>query len=59
MKYRKRYVTEGILIKQLSNDFLLSEYLFVVIDEAHERTINTDLLLGILKEVYIYGNIGR
>nr|BAS01469.1 splicing factor Prp43 [Lotharella vacuolata] len=36
---------------QLSTDFLLNEYISVVIDEAHERTINTDILLGVAKEV--------
>ncbi|AIB10006.1 splicing factor Prp43 (nucleomorph) [Lotharella oceanica] len=51
MDTKIKYVTEGILIKQLSADFLIKEYSYIIIDEAHERTINTDILLGILKEV--------
>ena len=44
-----KYCTEGVLANELESDPLLTRYAFVVVDEAHERTTNTDLLLGALK----------
>ena len=38
-------------IEQMTSDYLLSEYSVIIIDEAHERKINTDLLLGLLSKV--------
>nr|BAS01547.1 splicing factor PRP22 [Lotharella vacuolata] len=46
-----KYVTDGLLIKDSFSDPLLSAYFCIILDEAHERTINTDLLLGICKKV--------
>lgn len=43
-------VTEAVLVKHLSEDPFLEKYNLVVIDEYHERTINTDLNLALLKE---------
>lgn len=45
------YQTEQVLLNELLRDPLLSKYGAVVMDEAHERTIDQDLLLGFLKEV--------
>lgn len=50
-KTRLAYMTEGILLRKLSVDRNLSEYACVVIDEAHERTVDLDLLLALLKKV--------
>lgn len=47
---RLEVVTEAILIRQLQNDPLLENYNVVVLDEFHERSINTDLALAFLKE---------
>lgn len=42
-------MTEGILIKQIYGDPLLSQYNVVIIDEVHERHLNCDFLLGVIK----------
>ena len=41
-----KFMTDGILLRELQSDFLLSKYCVVVIDEAHERSVNTDILIG-------------
>lgn len=45
------YATDGILIERMKSDKLLKLVRTVIIDEAHERTQSTDLLLGLLKEI--------
>ena len=39
-------MTGGILLRELPEDFLVPNYCSIIIDEAHERSLNTDLLLG-------------
>ena len=46
-----KFITDGILLKELENDFLLSQYSVIIIDEAHERTINSDLLIGFISQI--------
>lgn len=46
-----KFMTDGILLKEIASDFLLSEYSVIIIDEAHERSINTDILLGLLSRI--------
>ena len=43
------FLTEGLLLRQMSTDQTLSQYSVVVIDEVHERHIYTDFLLGVMK----------
>ncbi|KAG8923302.1 hypothetical protein FRC02_011231 [Tulasnella sp. 418] len=48
---RIKYMTDGMLFRETMVDPLLSKYSVIMIDEAHERSIYTDLLLGVLKKV--------
>lgn len=47
---RLEVVTEAILVRQLQSDVALEDYQVVVLDEFHERSVNTDLALAFLKE---------
>jgi ATP-dependent helicase HrpA len=44
-------MTDGLLLAELSSDPMLRRYDTVIVDEAHERTLNVDLLLGVLKRL--------
>ncbi|WVO12956.1 hypothetical protein L204_100565 [Cryptococcus depauperatus] len=46
-----KFMTDGVLLRELASDFLLSRYSVVVVDEAHERGVNTDILVGVLSRV--------
>ncbi|EFP87708.1 uncharacterized protein PGTG_13494 [Puccinia graminis f. sp. tritici CRL 75-36-700-3] len=50
-KTRLKYVTDGTLLQEMLSDKLLSNYDIVIIDEAHERSLRTDMLLGFLKGI--------
>jgi len=44
-----KYMTEGMLIRELLMEPTMNKYSVMILDEAHERTINTDVLFGLLK----------
>jgi ATP-dependent helicase HrpA len=44
-------MTDGLLLAELASDPLLRRYDTVIVDEAHERTLNVDLLMGVLKRL--------
>lgn len=46
-----KFMTDGILIREIANDFALLKYSAVVIDEAHERSSNTDILIGMVSRI--------
>ena len=48
---RLKYMTDGMLLREAIIDPLLSKYSVIILDEAHERTLSTDILLGLIKEI--------
>ena len=46
-----KLMTDGILLAEIQNDRWLNQYSTIIIDEAHERSLNIDLLLGYLKQI--------
>jgi len=46
-----KIMTDGILLQELKADSLLSRYSLILVDEAHERSLNIDFILGLLKRI--------
>ena len=50
-KTRIKFMTDGVLLREMSQDLLLTKYSTIIIDEAHERNLNTDILIGVVSRV--------
>lgn len=46
-----KFMTDGVLMREVAQDITLRKYSVIVIDEAHERSVNTDILIGMLSRV--------
>lgn len=46
-----KFMTDGILLREIAQDITLKKYSAIIIDEAHERSVNTDILIGMLSRV--------
>ena len=52
---RIKYMTEGMLLRECLVDPNMTTYSLIMLDEAHERTVHTDVLFGLLKKVPVSG----
>ena len=48
---RLKFVTDGLLIREMMSDPLLSNYSVIMLDEAHERSLCTDIVIGLIKKI--------
>jgi ATP-dependent RNA helicase DDX35 len=48
---RIKFVTDGLLVREMMSDPLLSKYSVILLDEAHERTLYTDIVIGLIKKI--------
>lgn len=50
-KTQVKFMTDGILLKEIEQDFLLKHYSVIIVDEAHERSLNSDILVSLLTRI--------
>lgn len=44
-------MTDGVLLREVQHDVMLSRYSVIIIDEAHERSMYSDVLIGLLSRI--------
>lgn len=49
LQTRIKYLTDGMMVREAMTDEILSDYSVVILDEAHERSVQTDVLLGVAR----------
>ena len=47
----RKIMTDGILLQEMKLDPYMSKYSVIMVDEAHERSLNIDFVLGLLKRI--------
>lgn len=50
-KTKIKYLTDGVLLRECLTSANLDKYSVIVLDEAHERSLNTDILFALIKKV--------
>ena len=48
-----QYLTDGMLLREAMSDAMLDRYDVVILDEAHERTLHTDVLFAFIKNIQV------
>lgn len=46
-----KFMTDGVLLREVAQDLTLQKYSAIIVDEAHERSVNTDILVGMLSRI--------
>ena len=49
--HARRYMTDGMLLREFLGEPDLASYAVMMVDEAHERTLHTDVLFGLVKDI--------